>query len=385
MSLTPAVTLRGITWNHSRGFTPLAATAQRFHELQPDIDIAWSRRSLQDFADKPLDRLAEEFDLLVIDHPSVGFAVKTKALIGLSSYVPSDPLCMRGQESVGASDESYCLNGERWAFAIDAAAPVSVWRPDLLQRHGGTPADWNDLIRLGRKGLVACPSIPLDVYGNFLNLCVSLGGHIFPDEERVVEAQTGVAALGMLRELFSVIPRECLNLNPIRILEMMARQDNFAYCPFIYGYSNYARAGYAPHRLRFGKPVRVAVNVEPRTMLGGAGLAISAHCRNPQTAIDYALYVTSPEIQRGLYFQAGGQPALCSAWTDVETNRISGNFFTETLPWLKRAFVRPRYYGYLDFQDSAGWVIHTYLREGGLAPDVLANLNAFYRDSLESR
>lgn len=385
MPLTHAVTLRGITWNHSRGFTPLAATAQRFHELQPDIEIAWARRSLQDFADKPLDRLAEEFDLLVIDHPSVGFAEKTKALISLSSYVPDESLRMRGQESVGASNESYCLNGEQWALAIDAAAPVSVWRPDLLERHGGAPTDWGELIQLGRKGLVACPSIPLDVYGNFLNLCVSLGGHIFPDEERVVAAETGAAALGMLRELSSIIPRECLHLNPIRILEMMAQQDDVAYCPFIYGYSNYARPGYALHRLRFGKPVRLAADVEPRTMLGGAGLAISAHCSNPQAAIDYALYVASPEIQRGLYFQAGGQPALRSAWTDVEANRMTGNFFAETLPSLKRAFVRPRYYGYLDFQDNAGRVIHTYLREGGLTLDVLANLDAFYRDSLESR
>ena len=53
-------TLKGITWNHMRGFTPMVATAQRFHELHPDTDIVWHKRSLQEFADKPLAQLAVE-------------------------------------------------------------------------------------------------------------------------------------------------------------------------------------------------------------------------------------------------------------------------------------------------------------------------------------
>lgn len=60
------VSIRGMTWDHSRGFTPMVATAQRFHELHPGIDFAWSKRSLQEFADKPLADLAEQFHLLVI-------------------------------------------------------------------------------------------------------------------------------------------------------------------------------------------------------------------------------------------------------------------------------------------------------------------------------
>jgi hypothetical protein len=31
--------LRGITWNHSRGFVPMVATAQRFSELNPSVEI----------------------------------------------------------------------------------------------------------------------------------------------------------------------------------------------------------------------------------------------------------------------------------------------------------------------------------------------------------
>ena len=49
------VTLRGITWGHSRGFTSVVATAQRFNELNPDVEIVWEKRSLQAFADGDLD------------------------------------------------------------------------------------------------------------------------------------------------------------------------------------------------------------------------------------------------------------------------------------------------------------------------------------------
>ena len=361
----------------------MVATAQRFHELHPQVEIAWARRSLQEFADQPLERLAEQFDLLVIDHPCVGLAARTGALLGLSRYLPQEALQAQERDSVGPSHLSYRFAGEQWALAIDAAAPVSACRPDLLARHGGAPATWGELIALGRKGVVACPSIPLDVYGNFLNLCASLGGVVFPDAETVAVRETGVAALEMLRELAAVVPARFFSLDPIRTLEVMAREDAWAYCPFTYGYSNYARRGYARRRLRFGEVVRVAPGIAPATMLGGAGLAVSAGSRHRELAVAYARFVTSPEVQRGLYFEAGGQPALRSAWLDEEVNRASSHFFRDTLPVLERAFVRPRHCGYLGFQDHAGLLVHAYLREGGAAAAVLEELNALYRSSLD--
>ncbi|RZL46370.1 MAG: carbohydrate ABC transporter substrate-binding protein, partial [Pedobacter sp.] len=68
------IILKGITWNHSRGLLPMVATAQRFAELNPNVQITWEKRSLQQFADFSIQELAERFDLLVIDHPWAGFA-----------------------------------------------------------------------------------------------------------------------------------------------------------------------------------------------------------------------------------------------------------------------------------------------------------------------
>jgi multiple sugar transport system substrate-binding protein len=116
-------------------------------------------------------------------------------------------------------------------------------------------------------------------------------------------------------------------------------------------------------------------------MLGGTGLAISSKSANREAAIRYAMFVASPEIQRGLYFECGGQPGSRSAWEDPALNKASSDYFRATLPPLKRAFVRPRYAGYLDFQDQAGELIHAYLRKAGRASAVLDELNALYRKS----
>src|SRR6185437_2561050 len=73
--------LKGITWGHSRGFTPLVAAAQRFNEKHPDVSIVWEKRTLQQFADYPIERLIREYDLLIIDHPWVGTAAAQNCVL----------------------------------------------------------------------------------------------------------------------------------------------------------------------------------------------------------------------------------------------------------------------------------------------------------------
>ncbi len=93
--------LKGITWNHSRGFLPMLATAQRFNELHPDIEIVWQKRYLQEFADYPIEKLWEKYDLLVIDHPFVGYANTHSTLIRLDNLLPENCLQNQINNSVG--------------------------------------------------------------------------------------------------------------------------------------------------------------------------------------------------------------------------------------------------------------------------------------------
>ena len=72
--MSETVHLRGMTWDHSRGFDPMLATSTRFGEMRPGVEITWEKRSLQAFADRPIGEMAAAYDLMVIDHPHVGEA-----------------------------------------------------------------------------------------------------------------------------------------------------------------------------------------------------------------------------------------------------------------------------------------------------------------------
>ena len=126
------ISLKGITWGHSRGYTPLAALSQRFSELHPGVEVEWQKRSLQAFADQPLEDLCPHFDLLVIDHPWVGTAARFGYTLPLDQHLSSYFLEDQRMHSTGGSHESYHYDGHQWALAIDAAAPAASYRADLL-------------------------------------------------------------------------------------------------------------------------------------------------------------------------------------------------------------------------------------------------------------
>ena len=368
--------LKGITWGHSRGFLPMVATAQRFQEMNPGIRIHWEARSLQEFADSPLSALAQRYDLLVIDHPSSGSAAKEGILIPLDDWVSPGFLVEQAANSVGRSYESYSYEDHQWALAIDAAAPVSGWRPDLLEARGiSPPATWNSLLDLARCGMVAVPGIPIDSLMHFYMFCIGLGQPPFSHPEMVVEESVGVKALEMQRQLMLLCDPKCFSMNPIAVWELLSGGDTAAYCPFAYGYSNYSRAGYARNVLRTGGLISVDGGGVCRSTLGGAGLAISQACQHKQLAAQYLCYVAGEHCQTTLYFDSGGQPGHRAAWTNQEANRRSNNFFENTLSTLQDAYLRPRFAGYLDFQDKAGLIVHKYLTSGNSAQSTLATLN----------
>jgi len=376
------MSLKGITWNHSRGFLPMVATAQRFSELHPDVQITWEKRSLQQFADFSIQELAERFDLLVIDHPWAGFAAKTKSIIPLDNYLPEAYLIDQQKNSVGTSYESYHYDGHLWALPIDAATPVAASRPDLLAKKGlRLPESFEDLMALANLGLVAFAGIPIDVLMNFYTLCCSLGEDPCQNNDQVVSNETGIQALQLYRRLASKMDPANFNRNPIQVYEAMTQTDDIAYCPFAYGYANYSREGYARKTLHFHDMISLDGKTNLRSTLGGTGLAISSKCKEIAIAAAYAEYVGSGDCQQTLFFESGGQPGHLSAWKNEEVNRRSHNYFSNTLPALQRAFLRPRYHGSMYFQEHAGDVVRDYLLNGSSELQVMAALNELYIQS----
>jgi multiple sugar transport system substrate-binding protein len=378
-------TLKGITWGHSRGYTPVVACAQRFSELHPHINITWHKRTLQEFADFPIEQLVHDYDLLIIDHPWVGCAAATGCVLPLEKYLPAHYLNDQLRNSVGSSHISYNYNNHQWALAIDAATPVASYRKDLLEQHDSAlPQNWQQLIALAAKGKVAVPAIPIDLLMNFYMLCIALGKAPFNNKEEVIDFNTGIAALEMMKELWSLVDERMFSCNPIAVAELMSKTNDYWYCPFAYGYSNYARRGYAKYQLHYTDIIGMHNAADKmHSTLGGTGLAISAFSDKKLEALLFAEWIVSPETQIGLYTQTGGQPGYLSAWTDADNNAATMNYFSETLPALQRAYMRPRYNGYLYFQDHAGLPVQQYLLGNIKSSEALSEINTLYRLSFK--
>lgn len=377
-------TIKGITWGHSRGYVPMVATAQRFQEMHPEVKITWEIRTLQQFADMPLETLAKKYDLMVIDHPHAGVAAQEQLLTPLNNVLPEAFLLDQQEQQVGRSYDSYVMDGHLWALPIDAATPVASWRQDAFNAKGlAVPHTWTALLDLARQGLVAMPGIPLDSLMNFYMLCLNKDASLFASEDTLVNQETGIWALETLKELVSLCDPKILDCNPIRICEILASNDEpEIYCPFAYGYSNYSREGYAENTLTYGAIVDGPALKPMQTTLGGAGLAISKFSDAQEICAAYAHYVASESTQKALYFENGGQPGHRKAWTNERVNARSNGFFRNTLADLDKSYLRPRYWGYMHFQDHAGDPVHAYLKGNATAEEALLKMEGFYRASL---
>ena len=354
--------LKGMTWDHARGFDPMIASAKKFCSENPDVKIIWEKRSLQAFADRPIELMAFDYDLMVIDHPHVGEASRKDLIYELNhSEDYKNELKILEQESVGLSHQSYNFNDNQYALAIDAAAPVSSYRKDLLNN---IPKTFEDVIQLAEKSLVMWPIKPVDAISSFNTIAANLGNPINSKEGVFIELSIANSILEMMKKLADLVPRECLSMNPIETLDYMSTNDDILYCPLLYGYSNYSRLNFRESLIHFtdipsfnGKE-----NNCSGSQLGGTGLAISKSTKHLKTALKYCFWVASENCQRGLYYDSGGQPGNVLAWRDDKINENCNDFFKNTLKTLDKSWLRPRYDGYMYYQDKAGTLINNFLK-----------------------
>lgn len=345
--------LRGITWEHSRGYDCMVASSAEYARHVADVEIRWEFRSLQQFADAPIETLAADYDLLVLDHPHIPLAAQLGALAPLDGAGFDDELAQLAAQSLGRSHESYAHNGHQYALASDAAAQVAVYRPDLIAEP---PRDWDAVLALAREGRVLWPAKPIDAFSSLVTMAANNGHPPAAEPGSFLVEADAVPVLDRMHELAAHVPADNLLQNPIEIAEQLAGGDRWVYAPLAFGYTNYSRAGFRPGRLKYtdipSGPMGVA-----GSLLGGAGIAVSATASDLHAARAFALWVASGETQRGVYFDAGGQPGNAAAWTDARLNHETLDFFSGTRATLEGAYLRPRFIGYIEFQDRVSpWV-----------------------------
>jgi multiple sugar transport system substrate-binding protein len=100
-----------------------------------------------------------------------------------------------------------------------------------------------------------------------------------------------------------------------------------------------------------------------------------------EASVDYARFTAAPETQSGIFFEAGGQPGHRGAWVADSVNAASNNFFRNTLATLDEAIIRPRYAGYVHFQDEASPVVHAAVRGDLDCAEAADQLNELCRQS----
>ena len=360
-------TLRGMTWSHPRGIDPMLATAAAWRD-RTGVAIEWEKRSLQDFESFPVEELARQYDLIVIDHPHVGQVTAEQCL------APLDEIAELSVNSVGGSYASYAYDGSQWAYPIDAAAQVQAYRPDITE-----PArDWTDVLAMARAGTVVLPMLAPHSLMSFYTLAGSLG-HALATGHELISADGGAETLTRLAELVALIEPSNFAMDPIAASEAMAREDALvAVMPLGYGYVSYARDGFRPYRLGFAD---IPLPSQRGSALGGTGIAVSAFSAHRAEAKAYAAWVASGDVQRGIYANSGGQPGHAAAWEDDTVNAETHDFYRATRRTLEASWVRPRHKGYMPFQDAASKRLNAGLLSRAPTAAIVADLNTMFRES----
>jgi multiple sugar transport system substrate-binding protein len=392
------VRLTGLTWDHPRGYRVLDALAGT---LEPDVSVHWQRQPLEGFESRPLRALADDFDLLVVDHPGLGEAVRDGALLPLDEVFAEPELAGWRAGSVGASYDSYVLGGRPWALPLDAAAQVAVARPDLMDAR---PASWEQACQAARaQPTTLCLGGPHALL-MFSAICVAAGAGPAPadaaaaghrgawdrratgDPGPFVTEEAGTAALEIMSDLLAHADRALSQRNPIGVLDAMAADGGPAYCPLVYGYVTYQRPlGGEPGSWRLAAFDAPAGPGGIGSVLGGTGVAITRSAVELGAAAALIRTLLSDEVQVSRYAELGGQSSARQAWQHPGADDAGGGFYRATLATVEQAWVRPRFAGYPEFQTAASALVREGLLAGQPHARVVRRINELYAAARRSK
>jgi multiple sugar transport system substrate-binding protein len=363
--------------------------AAEFEMLHPGLRIHWDRRTLREFGEAPIEQYLGRYDLIIMDHPFVGFAAAHDVLVELGEHLTETENAVFAGDSVGPSWESYCYANGIWALPVDAATQVASYRADLLSDLLITPPrTFEEVLQLGHQartrgqfiGLAACP---IDAISLFFTLTANLGHPVAEDADPFVQGDVAKEALERMHALIAIAHPASPAWNPIHVYDQMVATQDIVYCPWAYGYSNYSRR-HNPIPITFTDAPAAGNRGCAGTQLGGTGIAVSKQSPHRDEAVAYAKWLASQEHQRGVYFREGGQPASLAAWTDPQVDSEAGGFFSGTLRTLRAAYVRPRFDGFVRFFEAAGIEINRCLRNQLADTQLIGWLNRSFAERLGS-
>lgn len=368
--MNPAVVLRGITWQHPRGYDPLVAASDAWMARHPDVRVEWHQLPWYRFEEEVLRSLADRdgaYDLVMFDHPWVGRLAAGECLIAWDELVPPEYLASLRARVVAPSLESYEWEGRLWALPLDAACHASLYRCDLVDA-ATLPVHWDDIAKWAsryhrppaRYGLL----LSLEgVLGHclFCSMLAGLGHPPYVDEDGPhCDRAAATHVLETLRSLIALTPPGSTRWGPWDIYEHLLRNDDVGYSPSLFPYVNYfGRDGRSAH-LRLHRVPSFGKRGPGAAILGGVGLGIARTCRHPTAARDLGIHLMSDEIQRDVFPRHSGQPATRAAWEDAALNAAKHGFYRSLADNMKIAYIRPRYPAFHQLELENGRVLQRF-------------------------
>lgn len=372
--------LKGMTWSHPRGYDPMITCSKVWQE-KTGVEISWEKRSLQDFETFPVEQLAAQYDLIVIDHPHVGQITRENCLLPLDDAEHTDEIAAIAAGTVGRSYPSYNWQGRQWAFPLDAATQVQAYRPDRLS---APVKDLTEFVTLAKEGKAILPMRPPHSLMTFISLAAHYGTPCAVEGPDFIAKADGEEVLDWMTRLVSGMDISCYEMDPIAVFDLMGQPDSlYVASPFIYGYVNYSFAGFRPARIAFADMPVIAGRQPNGSALGGTGIAVSARTKAPEEAKAFARWIAGGPVQASIYASGNGQPGHADAWVSDAVNVPALDFYRNTRATLEGAYVRPRHDGYMAFQSDASEMISDGLRSGERHTVLIDKLNRRFAQSFE--
>lgn len=371
------MTFIGLTWDHPRGYNALAETARRINVGRGDALIQWNKQPLEGFESAPIRELADRNDLLVMDHPHIGEAVAEGCFRPLEELYSEEQLQAWRGASIGPSATSYHWDGKTWALPLDVATQVMARRGD---RIGEAPKTWGEVLDAAKRQPVAQSLAGPHAVLSLMSMVAGAGGTV--GGEGLLSDEEATGALETMQRLYAYRPKGSEALNPIGLLEAMARAEDIALVPLVFGYVTYAASGHASHVVHFSDTIRCAGGVGG--VIGGTGIAFTRRCRPTPELLDHIASLLSAETQIETFPAFGGQPSARAAWQSLPVNRHWGDFYRDTLATAEAALLRPRFDGYIAFQTAAADHIRAALKRREDPATTLSVLRTLWRGARQA-
>jgi multiple sugar transport system substrate-binding protein len=356
------VTLSILAWDHPRATLPLAAASRAWAELTGEpFEVA--TRSLAAFGDET--PATDRNDLVLIDHPHIGQAATSGAIVALDELVAPDELAAIEAAAVGPPGV-YRWNHACWAVGVDEACQALAVGPGSLGDHP-IPRTWSDVLALARvlPGRVALPLHPAHAISSCLSLLAARGGHA--GGSVLADPLCLEWAVSVLAALVETAPDEAFEWEPPEALARLASGE-LACIPLAYAYVGYAVTwSDAPSVERDGRPGAI---------LGGVGAAVLSGSADLATAARLAVWLATPAVQREIVGRNSGQPASRSAWDDPAADPM----LAALRRTVEQSRVRPRAPWWPAFQRAAGAHLARGLRSGRDPSALARELEQIYHE-----